>query len=110
MAKVERFSGFKANMMAPRREMHTPITKQAAKPLNGRRIVRQSDPSFNGAEEDSIPNLNPGGPREGGCVEGLRDHASLGGIGAVGVPGRVGEDRRRGREESLDFVHFEKLF
>ena len=59
---------------------------------------------------DSIPDLNPGGPREGGCVEGLRDHASLGGIGTVGVPGRVGEDRRWGREESLDFVHVKELF
>ena len=68
---------------------------------------------------DSIPDLNPGGPREGGCVEGLRDHASLGGIGTVaslggigtvGVPGRVGENGRRGREESLDFIHFQKLF
>ena len=59
---------------------------------------------------DSVPDLNPGGPREGGCVEGLRDHASLGGIGAIGVPGRVGEDGGRGREESLYFVHFHKLF
>ena len=30
--------------------------------------------------------LNSGGPREGGCVEGLRDDAPLSGIGAIGVP------------------------
>ena len=33
MAKVERLSGFKANMMTPRSEMQNPSTKQTAKPL-----------------------------------------------------------------------------
>ena len=54
---------------------------------------------------ESKPDLNSGGPREGGCVEGFRDDTSLSRIGAIGVPRRVGEDSGWGREESFNLIH-----
>ena len=86
--------------------MQTPSTKQTAKPWDGKctKVITIKW----ALSPDSVPenpDLNSGGPREGGCVEGLSDHAPLGRISAVGVSRLIGEYGGRGREESLNLVH-----